>query len=359
VRDLDQVSALSTPHDFLQSPDLVILTNTQNSHVVTVMRSGSTRLAKLWDAASGRQLWESMQEYTRDRQSNLPDFSPEGNYVGFDNGGSAVTILNIATNPIQISREIDFGTVYGEYKRFALGNMGRDISILKARPSSSPKHRKFDTRGGCIHVFETPGDIFGTDDDRRNLRYNKDGTRLILIRLSKPFYSRHPHLIVDIYEFASDRWQTSRRFNMTESVHDITLLSGGLVSFDSESFLALEYRTGSIRKKNGIQLPWREERVVLEVALEGAIEIRCAPCTHHDAFLSGGCLVMIGQPVGNEGGTHVRVWESTSKDAPPTTFSATINYSTRYYKAVAFNSRQLTLLSTDKTLVVVNVDPVN
>jgi|SRR5277367_869812 len=358
VRSLVRLSTSSTYHNFLNSPDLAIITNIQNSRIVTVMRNGSIRFVKLWDTATGKQLWEHEHEYTdRERHWNLPSFSPDGNYVAFHDGGTTVTILDVTTLPIRASREVDIGEIYGKYKCFALGTMGRDISILKVQPSTSRKHERFDIKLGCIHVFEIPRDIFGKDDDRRNLLYSTEGTQLILTRLSKTRFGKYPDLVIDIYEFSSDKWQPSRRFNMTEVVYDVNLLSGGLVNSDARSFLALKYKTSSIQSNKRMQRPWREEQVVLEVALEGVMEGRCTSCTQKDAFLSGGCLVLVGQlqREGQEPCTCIRVWDDSSPNSQPTIYSAEINYSTGLYQAIAFSNDRLTLLSMDGTLIAVNV----
>ena len=346
------------------NPSDFVLTNPQNSRIATLITSGTIRLGKVWDVATGESLWEHSYSYEPGQiQSIAPDFSPEGNYVAFHDGQSTITILNVETLPIVASRDIDIGDVYGNYKRFALGGMGESISILKAEPTSSRKHNRFRTRGTYIHVFETFGDVFEPDEDRRYIRYSNDGSQLILTRLSKrrsiqAFFGQHQDLNVDVYDFRSDKWQTSRRFNITESVLDISLLSGGLVNSDGKTLLALEYETISVLRRRVGQRSSREERLVVEMTMEGANEIRCMLSTHHNAFLSNGALVMVGPREGNEGGTRVRIWDNSSKDAPPSTYSVpTINYSTRLHRAVGFNGHQLALWLNDTTLSVVDVVP--
>ena len=327
-------------HDFFADSILerdYVLTNSKNSRIVTVMKIGSTRYEKLWDAETGAFLWGQMQDRVSNHPSILPDFSPDGNYIGFHDGVSIFRILKINTIPVEIASEINVGNLSAKISKFALGRDGSSISVLKSKSNDVRKY----TKNENVHVFATPGDVFGRHDDRRCIRYSTDGSQVFLIRFSKPnstllWQTRDPSLIIDAYDFSSASWRAaSRSVVIPGTILEMRLLGAvKLLGSQNLSRLAIEFEE-STRETQG--------RFVAFVALE--VDNTCFMLSSdHDTFVSHGRILLVSKKKEPEKGIYIETWDGVQDHGFERIHSIPISCFRYHCTAIAFNYKQLVLL---------------
>ena len=75
-----------------------VTTNRSNSRIATVTHDSSRRLQQLWKIENGvsQVLWQHEGKYYHERKI-YPSFSPDGEYVGFDNGHFQIYLIHTTT----------------------------------------------------------------------------------------------------------------------------------------------------------------------------------------------------------------------------------------------------------------------
>src|SRR5271167_2242628 len=168
--------------------------NIQNTHIITVTTDLSIRLQQLWNSRTGDLLWQAEQKY--DSSSRMwPRFSLDGQFSGFHDGRSSLSIRDAFAPMAPEIIRIELGYLSGDLQSMGIGTNGQRLAL--AVTQSEENRLEQQTNPQSINIVRTRFDRWP------RLQYNTDGTKLSVISHDWDVHSNNYAVYLKIFDTKS------------------------------------------------------------------------------------------------------------------------------------------------------------
>jgi hypothetical protein len=330
--------------------------NMPNTRIATVITKfdgrGRARVQQLWDSSTGEQLWGRKDKESYTLQAMFPSFSPDGRYVGFFDGHTAIILLDALSSIVAEVDRIELDKIETERtdinrtRAFAIGLDANRIAV------GAPFYNK--TLQSIYKIFEsrtTSGravDAVPLKDSEvaPSIYYTDDGSTLFCT--SENLHSTAMRKIKR-FDLISSQWMGANELtNVLRCVEGSPVRLITKPNGNVEQTLPMEVVT---MKPSGRKFGTRwlgrggELRELLAISVIHS-KIGCRLGDHQRIVVGQGRILFVDLSLGT-----ISEWQTQSpirlvaRFMPPSSNQA--DASSKELQVVAFNGGRLTLLSWD------------